>query len=109
MANELTPTSHMIPYLLMQSGRNFTTKEPKELIVEKSGGVPQNTKNTDSGVTEALLMQAHAVSGIEVCKCLPADVLGPEAQRLAVMLYEEDAGPIWVPGLISAFYSNLIV
>ncbi|WZZ70619.1 hypothetical protein YC2023_081989 [Brassica napus] len=66
----------------------------KALTVERPRNIPQNIKTTDSGVPTTLLMQAHAVAGIEVCKSLTSDVLDHEAKRLAVMLYEENVGPI---------------
>uniref|UniRef100_A0A0D3D3T4 Ubiquitin-like protease family profile domain-containing protein n=1 Tax=Brassica oleracea var. oleracea TaxID=109376 RepID=A0A0D3D3T4_BRAOL len=94
MVKELAPICHMFPYLLKQAGRNMCSKDLKALTVERPRNIPQNIKTTDSGVTTTLLMQAHAVAGIEVCKSLTSDVLDHEAKRLAVMLYEENVGPI---------------
>ena len=70
------------------------SKDLKALAVERPRNIPQNIKTTDSGVTTTLLMQAHAAAGIEVCKSLTSDVLDHEAKTLAVMLYEENVGPI---------------
>ncbi|KAL0758961.1 hypothetical protein Bca101_075111 [Brassica carinata] len=94
MVKELAPICHMFPYLLKQAGRNMCSKDLKALTVERPRNIPQNIKTTDSGVPTTLLMQAHAVAGIEVCKSLTSDVLDHEAKRLAVMLYEENVGPI---------------
>lgn len=94
MAKELEPICQMFPYLLKQAGRKMSSKDLKALTVERPKNIPQNLKKTDSGVTTVLLMQAHAVAGIEVCKSLTPDVLDLEAKRLAVMLYEENVGPI---------------
>ncbi|KAF8102779.1 hypothetical protein N665_0195s0016 [Sinapis alba] len=94
MGKELHPTSQMSPHLLKQAGRKLSTKDLKPLTVERVQTVPQNPKHTDAGVTAALLIEAHTVADTEGCKCLTVDVLGQEAQRLIVMLYEANAGPI---------------
>ncbi|KAF2532417.1 hypothetical protein F2Q70_00029524 [Brassica cretica] len=94
MAKELAPIFQMSPYLLKQAGRNMCSKDLKALTVERPRNIPQNIKTTDSGITTTLLMQDHAVAGIEVCKSLTSDVLDHEAKTLAVMLYEENVGPI---------------
>lgn len=46
---------------------------------------PQNHNHFDSGITYILLIQDHAVSGSDVCKCITLDVLDLEVGRTAVM------------------------
>lgn len=94
MLKELTPTAQLFPYLLKQVGRIMNSKDLKALSVVRLRSVPQNPKHAHSGVTSVFLMQAHAVAGIEGCQYLTMDVMGPDAQRLAVMLYEENARPV---------------
>ncbi|KAL0754210.1 hypothetical protein Bca101_091878 [Brassica carinata] len=47
---------------------------------------PQNHNHFDSGITSILLIQDHAVSGSDVCKCITPDVLDLEVGRTAVMI-----------------------
>lgn len=94
MSKELMPIAQLFPYLLKQVGRNMISKDLKTLTVERVRSVPQNPNHAHSGVTSVLLMQAHAVAGLEGCECLSTDVMVPEAKRLAVMLYEGNAGPL---------------
>ncbi|CDY47866.1 BnaA03g60730D [Brassica napus] len=58
------------------------------LLSERIKGVAQNNNAADSALTAALLMQTHALFGPNTCRCITPDVLGDEAHRAAVMLYE---------------------
>ncbi|KAL0802191.1 hypothetical protein Bca101_057367 [Brassica carinata] len=94
MAKELKPISLMFPYLLRRAGKSLSSQGLNPLTLERTRTVPQNPRSVDSGVTAALLMEGHAIGGIEACKCLNADVMAREAQRLAVTIYEDNVGPI---------------
>lgn len=93
-AKELAPTAQMLPYLLTQACRKLEPERLNPLTVERARQIPQNRKHADSGVTAALLMQAHAAGGIEACRHLSTDLVKQEAKRLAVMIFEKNAGPI---------------
>uniref|UniRef100_M4F8L1 Ubiquitin-like protease family profile domain-containing protein n=1 Tax=Brassica campestris TaxID=3711 RepID=M4F8L1_BRACM len=93
-AKELAPTAQMLPYLLTQACRKLEPERLNPLTVERARQIPQNRKHADSGVTAALLMQAHAAGGIEACRHLSTDLVKQEAKRMAVMIFEENAGPI---------------
>ncbi|CDY11672.1 BnaC06g12800D [Brassica napus] len=72
----------------------ITSKDMKTFTIDRPRSIPQNTTSFDSGVTSILIIQAHAVGGLEVCKCITPDVLDIEVERLAVMIYEENIGVI---------------
>ncbi|VVB15435.1 unnamed protein product [Arabis nemorensis] len=67
ISKELGPIALLFPYLLKQVGRFQTTKELKAFSVERSKSIPQNGNHVDFAVTDVLLMQAHAIGGLEVC------------------------------------------
>lgn len=90
LVNELTPIAKFFPYLINQAGRNLCSKDSKPFTVKREKGIPQNGFHPDFIVTYVLLMQAHAIAGLEVCRCLTPEILPTEAQRLEVMLYEEN-------------------
>lgn len=58
--------------------------------MERAKDIPQNGIHFDSTITLELLMQAHAIAGLDVSRCITPEVFPTEAQRLAVMLYEEN-------------------
>ncbi|KAF3585393.1 hypothetical protein F2Q69_00028810 [Brassica cretica] len=87
-------TGHMFLYILRQAGKQISSKDMKTFTIDRPRSIPQNTTSFDSGVTSILLIQAHAVGGLEVCKCITPDVLDIEVERLAVMIYEENIGVI---------------
>ncbi|CAN6883487.1 unnamed protein product [Brassica oleracea] len=55
---------------------------------ERVKGLAQNNNSTDAALTAALLIQAHALFGVEICRCITPEVITDEAQRAAVMIYE---------------------
>ncbi|KAF8097727.1 hypothetical protein N665_0283s0031 [Sinapis alba] len=92
IAKDLRPISQIFPYLLRQAGKSLSAKDLKPLTIERPRIVPQNNNQFESGVTSILLIQAHAVGGVDVCKCITLDVLDVEVQRIVVMMYEENLG-----------------
>ncbi|XP_018463315.2 uncharacterized protein LOC108834473 [Raphanus sativus] len=90
IAKDLRPITQMFPYILRQAGKQLSAKEMKPLTVDRSRGVPQNNNMVESGITSILLIQAHAVGGIDVCQCITPEVVATEAERAAVMIYEEN-------------------
>ncbi|VVB04878.1 unnamed protein product [Arabis nemorensis] len=79
ISKELGSIALLFPYLLKQVGRFQTTKELKAFSVERSKSIPQNGNHIDFAVTVVLLMQAHAIGGLEVCRCITADVIPSES------------------------------
>lgn len=92
MVKEISHIAQMFPFLLKQVGKQGVPKDGKPMPIERPRSIPQNTCSADSAATAVLLMQAHAVAGIDVCKCINADVIGSEVERLAVMFYEATVG-----------------
>lgn len=90
VATDLRPITQMFPYILRQGGRQLSAKEMKPFTIDRLRSVPQNTNMFESGITSTLLLQAHAVGGVDVCKCITSEVLETEVQRIAVMMYEEN-------------------
>ncbi|KAJ4910237.1 hypothetical protein Rs2_04858 [Raphanus sativus] len=90
IAKDPRPITQMFPYILRQAGKQLSAKEMKPLTVDRSRGVPQNNNMVESGITSILLIQAHAVGGIDVCQCITPEVVATEAERAAVMIYEEN-------------------
>ncbi|KAL0898287.1 hypothetical protein Bca101_082248 [Brassica carinata] len=90
VATDLRPITQMFPYILRQGGRQLSTKEMKPFTIDRLRTVPQNTNMFESGITSTLLLQAHDVGGVDVCKCITSEVLETEVQRIAVMMYEEN-------------------
>uniref|UniRef100_A0A0D2ZS03 Ubiquitin-like protease family profile domain-containing protein n=1 Tax=Brassica oleracea var. oleracea TaxID=109376 RepID=A0A0D2ZS03_BRAOL len=88
MSFELKPISEMFPYLMKQAGWRISNSQLVPMVVERAKTVPQNIISADSSLTSVLLMQTHALSGIEACRCIAPHILASEAQRVAVLLYE---------------------
>ncbi|KAL0802057.1 hypothetical protein Bca101_057233 [Brassica carinata] len=87
LAKDLLPISEMFPYLVKHCG--FIPELPhKPLLIERIKGLPQNTNPADAGITASLLIQTHALFGVDSCRCITPSVLPDEAQRAAVMDYE---------------------
>lgn len=94
MSKEIRHITEMFPYLLRRAAKQVFSKNVKALTIERPRIVPQNHSHFDSGITSILLMQAHAVGGPDVCKCITPDVLDVEVQKTAVIIYEDNVGPL---------------
>ncbi|KAL0846404.1 hypothetical protein Bca101_019650 [Brassica carinata] len=92
MVKEVSPIAQMLPYLLKQGGKQIVHKDARALPIERPRSIPQNTSPADSAVSAVLLLQAHAVAGVDVCKCITPEAIGSEVERLAVMFYEATVG-----------------
>ena len=62
--------------------------DPVPLAAERLKGVVQNTNPANAGITAALLMQTHALFGLDTCRCIISSAIPEEAQHVAVMMYE---------------------
>ncbi|KAF8105185.1 hypothetical protein N665_0162s0060 [Sinapis alba] len=89
MTKELKKIAVMFPHLLRQAAKEGTSKETKPMNNERPRSVPQNPTQSESALTYVVLIQAHAVAGVEVCKYITLDVLAAEAERVMVMMYED--------------------
>lgn len=87
VGKNLRPITQMFPYILRQAGRQLTVKEMKPFTLDRPRDVPQNTNLFESAITSILLLQAHAVGGVDVCICITPEVLDTEVQQIAVMMY----------------------
>ncbi|KAL0875230.1 hypothetical protein Bca101_024935 [Brassica carinata] len=92
MVKEVSPIAQMFPYLLKQEGKQLLHKDARAMPIERPRCIPQNTRLADSGASAILLVQAHAIAGVDVCKCITADKIDGEVERLAVMFYEATVG-----------------
>ncbi|KAH0928586.1 hypothetical protein HID58_014313 [Brassica napus] len=88
IATQLRPFAEMIPYLLKHTGRISNTTAYHGVVIERPKVVAQNTNPSHSALTSILLMQTHAIFGLESCRCITPTLLTEEAHRVAVMLYE---------------------
>ncbi|KAJ4876224.1 Uncharacterized protein Rs2_41242 [Raphanus sativus] len=88
ISSEFKPLSEMFPYLMRQAGFRILNSQLRPMVVERAKSIPQNIISADSSLTSILLMQTHALSGIETCRCITPHILASEAQRMAVLLYE---------------------
>lgn len=95
VAQDLRPITQMFPFVLRQAGKELTVKEMKPLTIDRPRTVSQNSNLFESGITTTLLLQAHAVGGVDVCKCITPEILDTEVQRIAVMMYEENVAVLW--------------
>ncbi|KAH0891632.1 hypothetical protein HID58_054061 [Brassica napus] len=85
--------SNQSVFMDTQFGSNsFCTKMLEHFPIERPRSIPQNTSYADSAVSALLLVQAHAVAGVYLCKCITPDKIGSEVERLAVMFYEATVG-----------------
>ncbi|KAF8115398.1 hypothetical protein N665_0027s0014 [Sinapis alba] len=95
MSKEVRPIAQMFPYLLKQVGKDVNqTREGKAMAIDRPRSIPQHNAVTDSSVVSVLFIQAHAVAGVDGCKCITPDVLDSEVERLVVTLYEATIGPL---------------
>ncbi|KAG2311333.1 hypothetical protein Bca52824_022890 [Brassica carinata] len=94
MNKELRPFAMMFPYFLKQVGRKVGMRECKAMAIERPRSIPQQKEVTNSAVSSLLFIQAHAVGGLDACKCITPDVLGSYVERLLVSLYEASVGPL---------------
>lgn len=94
MSKEVKPFATMFPYFLKQVGRQVGMRECKAMAIERPRSIPQQKEVTHSGVSSVLFIQAHAVSGVDACKCITPDVLDSYVERLLVSLYEATVGPL---------------
>ncbi|RID46158.1 hypothetical protein BRARA_I02839 [Brassica rapa] len=88
IATQLRPFAEMIPSLLKRTGRISNTTAYHGVVIERPKVVAQNTNPSHSALTSILLMQTHAIFGLESCRCITPTLLTEEAHRVAVMLYE---------------------
>lgn len=81
---EFSPIAQMIPFIVNQ----ITGRGVKHLTFERVKGIPHNGIHVDSAATAVLLMQYHAIGGVEACKQLHPEFIAAEAQKLAVVFFE---------------------
>ncbi|KAL0802765.1 hypothetical protein Bca101_057941 [Brassica carinata] len=75
-------------------GRQLGTRDSKAMEIERPRTIPQQNAVTQSAVSSVLFIQAHAVGGVDACKCFTPDVLDSQVEKLVVTLYEASVGPI---------------
>ncbi|KAF2617813.1 hypothetical protein F2Q68_00041099 [Brassica cretica] len=97
MVKEVTPIAQMFPYLLKQGGKQLLHKDARAFSIERPRSIPQNTFHADSAVSALLLVQAHAVAGLDVCKCITPDKISSEVEKLALLHKDARAFPIERP------------
>uniref|UniRef100_M4EHB3 DUF1985 domain-containing protein n=1 Tax=Brassica campestris TaxID=3711 RepID=M4EHB3_BRACM len=88
MAIKLQPFTQMIPALLNRNGREPTIACEFGAVFERPTGIHQNRIHAHSGVTAILMMQSHAMFGIDGCRSITPTHVKAEAKRIVVMLYE---------------------
>ncbi|KAG2306988.1 hypothetical protein Bca52824_026736 [Brassica carinata] len=94
MNKEVRPIALMFPYLLKQVGRQLGSRGCKVMAIERLRTIPQQNAVTQLAVASVLFIQAHAVGGVDACKCITPDVLDSHVERLVVTLYETNVGPL---------------
>ncbi|KAF3522576.1 hypothetical protein F2Q69_00048077 [Brassica cretica] len=94
MTKDVRPIASMFPYLLKQVGREFGTRDGKVMGFERPRTIPQQIAVTHSAVSSVLLIQAHALGGVDAYKCITPDVLDSQVERLVVTLYESTVGAL---------------
>lgn len=94
MNKEVRPVALMFPYFLKQVGTQVGTRDCKAMAIERPRTIPQQKELNDSAVSSVLFIQAHAVGGIDACKCITPDVIDSHVERLVVTLYEASVGPL---------------
>lgn len=94
MTKDVRPIASMFPYLVKQVRREFGTRDGKVMGFERPRTIPQQNAVTHSAVSSVLLIQAHALGGVDACKCITPDVLDSQVERLVVTLYEATVGAL---------------
>ncbi|KAG2240106.1 hypothetical protein Bca52824_091108 [Brassica carinata] len=94
MNQEVRPFATMFPYFLKHVGREVGMRECKAMAIERPRSIPQQKEVTHSAISTVLFIQAHAVGGVDACKCITPDDLDSYVQRLLVTLYEASVGPL---------------
>ncbi|KAF8062137.1 hypothetical protein N665_1203s0007 [Sinapis alba] len=94
MSKEVRPIAQMFPYLLKQVGKVVGLREGKAMAVDRPRSIPQHNAVTNSAVASVFFIQAHAVAGVDGCKCITPYMLDNEVERLIVTLYEGTIGPL---------------
>ena len=61
----------------------------KPFPITKAKEIPQNNNLTESAVMTVLLIQAHALNGIDGCKEVKEAHLAAAAKHLAVLVYRD--------------------
>lgn len=88
LATDLKPVCLMFPYLLKQAGGTTFCDVLTPFSIERPEGLVINYALPDSGLTAMLLLQSHALGGIEECKSISPANIAEEAKRAVVMVYE---------------------
>ncbi|KAG2304676.1 hypothetical protein Bca52824_033327 [Brassica carinata] len=94
MNKEVRPFATMFPYFLKHVGREVGMRECKAMAIERPRSIPQQKEVTHSAISTVLFIQAHAVGGVDACKCITPDNLDSYVERLLVTLYEASVGPL---------------
>lgn len=94
MNKEVRPLALMFPYFLKQLGREVGSRDCKPMAIDRPRNIPQQKELTHSAVSSVIFIQAHAVGGVDACKCITPDVLDSMVEMLLVTLYEASVGPL---------------
>lgn len=85
----IQPLAAMLPYLFKHvAGNPQTTGALPSYTIERPSGLPQLAKPVDSGTMSILLIQAHAIGGVEECRLVDAELLPNELKKLVTCLIE---------------------
>ncbi|KAL0864368.1 hypothetical protein Bca101_043486 [Brassica carinata] len=87
MKKELNPIGNIFPYLVKDGRAACGSEAPKPFAVSRIKSIPQISAPTDAAVMTALLIDAHCLSGVDVCKSLTPRVLPDAAKQLVVKFY----------------------
>ncbi|KAL0847624.1 hypothetical protein Bca101_020870 [Brassica carinata] len=88
IAKQMRPFTDMFPSLLKRTGRLSKARDGQGVVIDRPKIVAQNPNPAHSGLTSILLMQTHAIFGLDSCRCITPNFLAEEARRVVVMLYE---------------------
>ncbi|KAJ4881383.1 Uncharacterized protein Rs2_38438 [Raphanus sativus] len=87
LSKEIAPLAEMFPSLV-EHCRCLPKKPDTPYVIESLKGLVPNTNSVDSAMTALLLMQSHALYGVDSCSAITPSLIPLEAQRAAVMMYE---------------------
>ncbi|KAF3585378.1 hypothetical protein F2Q69_00026602 [Brassica cretica] len=88
LATDLMQVAVMLPYLLVNCGGATPNDIQTPLAIYRPDSLVNNFKVPNSGLTSVLLMQSHAIGGIDSCRAISPENIDRKAQGVGVMLYE---------------------
>nr|VDD11572.1 unnamed protein product [Brassica rapa] len=86
---DINPITIVVPHILNYTMGQQSNNGRKPFVITRPKEIPQNNNLTESAIMTVLLIQAHALNGIDGSQEVKEAHLAAAAKHLAVLIYRD--------------------